>query len=241
MEMVREGRQNMGSNALFNGIAAGILTCAALVAQSPAVEAKRGPWVHSEAGESLDTPALNSRHNLQVQSGAVLQVRLNRSLSTAQNRAGDRFTATLVEPVEVGGRTVFHKGSQVTGLVEEAAPSGRFKGRAHLMLALDSIQVDGRPLALSTSVKTRSGQRHRKHNALWIGGGSGTGALIGGLAGGPVGLVVGATSGAAAGLAGALVTGRKQVSLPAETLLTFRLRAPVDVPVSGYAPPLQGN
>jgi hypothetical protein len=227
---------------MINVFAAGILTWAALVAQTPAVEAKRGPWVHSsEAGESSTAPTLNSPPSLQLQSGAALQVRLNRSLSTAQNRAGDRFTATLVEPVVLEGRTVFHKGSQVTGMVEESAPSGRFKGRAHLMLALESIQVDGHALALATSVKTRSGQRHLKRNALWIGGGSGTGALIGGLAGGPVGMVVGAGAGAAAGLAGALVTGRKQVSLPAETLLTFRLRAPVNVPLSGETLRRQGD
>lgn len=231
----------MSSHAMVNVFAAGILTWVALASQSPAVEAMRGPWVHtSEAGESSNPPALSSPRSLRVQSGAPLQVRLNCSLSTASNRPGDRFTATLVEPVQVDGRTAFHKGAQVTGLVEESAPSGRLKGQAHLMLALESIQVDGRALALSTSVKTRNGRRHRKHNVHWIGGGSGTGALIGGLAGGPVGMVVGAGSGAAVGLAGAIVTSRKQISLPAETLLTFRLRAPVDLPGSGEPAPRQG-
>jgi hypothetical protein len=215
---------------MANAFAAGLLTWVALATQSPAAaEAMRGPWVHSEAGESSKAPALDSPQSLHVQTGSALQVRLNRSLSTAQNRAGDRFTATLVEPIRVDGRTAFPKGAQLTGLVEESAPSGRFKGQAHIMLALESIQVNGRTLALSTSVRTRSGARRRKHQALWIGGGTGTGALIGGLAGGPVGMVVGAGSGAAAGLAGSLVTSRKQVSIPAETLVTFRLRASVDV------------
>ena len=227
---------------MVNVFAAGILTWVALAPQSPAVEAMRGPWVHtSEAGESSNPPALSSPRSLRVQSGAALQVRLNRSLSTAQNHPGDRFTATLVEPVQVDGRTAFHKGAQVTGLVEESAPSGRFKGQAHLVLSLESIQVDGRALDLSTSVKSRNGRRHRKHTALWVGGGSGTGALIGGLAGGPVGMIVGAGSGAAAGLAGAVVTSRKQISLPAETLLTFRLRAPVDLPASGEPAPRQSS
>jgi hypothetical protein len=232
----------MSFHTITNVIAAGLLlTCAALAAQSPAVGANRGPWVHSEESKSSNPPALNSPRGLQLQSGTALQVRLDRSLSTAQNRAGDRFTATLAEPVVVEGRTVIHKGSQVTGVVEESAPSGRFKGRAHLMLALESVQSDGRALAISTSIKTRNGQRHLKHNARWIGGGTGAGALIGGLAGGPVGLVIGASTGAAAGLTGALVTGRKQVSIPAETLLTFRLRAAVNVPPSGEDPQRQGN
>jgi len=232
----------MSSHSIVNRFAAVLLTWVALAAQSPAAEAMRGPRVHtSEAGESSNPPALNSPQSLHVHSGAALQVRLNRSLSTVQSRPGDRFTATLVEPVQAAGRTAFHKGAQVTGLVEESAPSGRFKGQAHLVLALESIQVDGRPLALSTSIKTRNGRRHRKHNALWIGGGSGTGALIGGLAGGPVGMVVGASAGAVAGLAGSLVTSRRQVSLPAETLLTFRLREPLDVPASGEPRPRQGD
>lgn len=222
----------MSSHAVINALAAGVLTWVALATQSPAAEAMRGPRVHSEASESSNSPVPNSSPTLHVQPGAALQVRLNRSLSTAQNRAGDRFTATLAEPVSVNGRTAFPKGAQVTGRVEESAASGRLKGRAHIMLALESIQLNGRTLPLSTSARTRSGRRHRKRNALWIGGGSGTGALIGGLAGGPVGMVVGAGSGAAAGLAGALVTGRKQASIPAETLITFRLSSPVDVPAS---------
>lgn len=231
----------MSSHRTIHVCAAGLLTWVALAAQDPAVLAKRKPWVQSEASSNSTTPASNSPGSLHVQSGAALQVRLNRSLSTAQNRAGDRFTATLVEPVQVEGITVFPKGSQVTGMVAESAPSGRFKGRAHLMLALESIYVDGRAVPLSTSVKSRSGQRHRKRNSLWIGGGTGTGALIGGLAGGPVGMAIGAGSGAAAGLAGALVTGRKQVRIPAETLLTFRLRASVDVPPSGESHRRQVN
>lgn len=220
----------MSSSTMANAFAVGLLTWVALATQSPAAEAKRGPLVHSEAGASSNTPALSSPPTLHVQSGSALQVRLNRSLSTAQNRAGDRFTATLAEPLRVDGRTAFPKGAQVTGVVEESAPSGRFKGQAHIMLALKSIQVNGRTLPLATAARTRSGDRHRKHNALWIGGGTGTGALIGGLAGGPVGMAIGAGSGAAAGLAGSLVTGRKQVDVPAETLVTFRLREGVNVP-----------
>ena len=231
----------MSLRAITNAIAVGVLTWVAYAAQSPAAETMRRPRVHSEAGASSNAPAGSLSPHLHVQPGVVLRVRLNRSLSTAQNRTGDRFTATLVEPVGVGGRTAFPKGAQLTGLIEESAPSGRFKGRAHIVLALESIQVNGRTLALSTSAKTRSGQRHRKRNSLWIGGGSGAGALIGGLAGGPVGMVIGAGSGAAAGFAGALVTGRKQVSIPAETLLAFRLRSPVDVVAPQEFLASQGN
>ncbi len=231
----------MSSQAVINALAVGVLTWVASATQSPAAEAMRGPWVHSEASASSNSPAPSSSPRLHVQSGTALQVRLNRSLSTKRNLPGDRFTATLAEPIVVDGRTAFPKGAQVTGRVEESAASGRLKGRAHIMLALQSIQLNGHSVPLSTSARTRSGQRHRKRNALWIGGGSGAGALIGGLAGGPVGLAIGAGSGAAAGLAGAMVTGKKQVSIPAETLISFRLTSPVEVAESPEYVPQQRN
>jgi hypothetical protein len=62
-----------------------------------------------------------------------------------------------------------------------------------------------------------------------IGGGSGLGALIGGLAGGGRGALIGAGAGAGAGAAGAAFTGKKQVSIPAETVLTFRLDEGVEL------------
>jgi hypothetical protein len=56
-----------------------------------------------------------------------------------------------------------------------------------------------------------------------VGGGAGLGALIGGLAGGGKGAAIGALAGGGAGTAGSAFTGNKQIVLPAETLLTFKL------------------
>jgi hypothetical protein len=62
-----------------------------------------------------------------------------------------------------------------------------------------------------------------------IGGGAGLGAIIGGLAGGGKGAVIGGLAGAGAGTAGAAYTGNKDVVIPSESLITFRLAAPVTV------------
>jgi len=75
-----------------------------------------------------------------------------------------------------------------------------------------------------------SAARIKKRNWGWIGGGSGGGVLIGALTGGPVGAAIGAGAGAGAGVAAAAITGRKQVNLPAESELTFRLTRPLSVP-----------
>ena len=62
-----------------------------------------------------------------------------------------------------------------------------------------------------------------------IGGGAGLGALIGGLAGGGKGAAIGAGAGAAAGTGGTYFTGNKEIVLPAETAISFKLQDAVEV------------
>ena len=69
--------------------------------------------------------------------------------------------------------------------------------------------------------------RHKKRNLILIGGGAGTGASIGAIAAGGFGALVGAAAGGVAGTATAVITGKKNVSVPAETLMTFPLRSSV--------------
>ena len=159
--------------------------------------------------------------------GSVLRVRLDQALDTGRSRSGDRFSGVLDSPLYADGTQVLEKGTVVHGHVMYSHPSGRLKGRAVLSLTLDSCEVGGREIALSVNPVTRESGRHRKRNWTWIGGGSGTGALIGGLVGGPVGALAGAGSGAAAGTAGAAITGRKQVGMPAESLAGFTLKNPL--------------
>lgn len=184
----------------------------------------------SRAGlASASSQGSGARIAVTVPSGTPIQVRLNHSLSTDRNRPGDRFEGVLQSPLAVDGRVLAGKGSVVRGFVRDASPSGRLKGRAVLTLALDSIDVHGRTFAIRTGVNTRVSAAHKKRNLKWIGGGSGTGALIGAVAGGGVGAAIGAGAGAAAGLTGAVVTGRRQVRVPAESLMTFRLQQPLTI------------
>jgi hypothetical protein len=62
-----------------------------------------------------------------------------------------------------------------------------------------------------------------------VGGGAGGGALIGGLAGGGKGALIGGLIGAGAGTGGAAFTGNRDVTLPAETGLRFRLVKPLEI------------
>jgi hypothetical protein len=161
--------------------------------------------------------------------GTVLTVRLNEKVSSKESSSGDRFTATVAQPVQVDGKDVIPKGAAVTGTVTEAKARGKIKGAATLRLVLDSVTVNDKKYDIQTTAVARSMQGKGKRTAEFAGGGAGAGALIGGLAGGGKGLGIGLLAGGAAGLAGGAFTGNKDIVLPAETMLSFKLLKPVEV------------
>ena len=159
--------------------------------------------------------------------GTRIRVRLDEAIDTRRNRAGDRFTATLDEPLVSGDRVAVPTGVTFSGLVTESRPSGHFKGRAILALRLESFDLNGRTYEVD-STRTRVSRGHKRHNWLWIGGTSAGGAAIGAAAGGPAALI-GAGAGAAAGTVGAAITGKRQIDLPAETPVTFTLGTNLEI------------
>jgi hypothetical protein len=159
----------------------------------------------------------------------VLTVRLAQAVGSKISHAGDNFSATIANPVDVGGRAIIPSGASATGTVAEAAPLGRFKGGAVLRLTLDSVTIHGRTYPIETTAVSRTQAGKGKRTATMVGGGAGLGALIGGLAGGGKGAAIGALAGAGAGTAGTAFTGNKDIVIPAESALSFRLAKAVEV------------
>jgi hypothetical protein len=166
---------------------------------------------------------------LVVPAGTVLTVRLGQTVGSKISSAGQTFTATLASPLAVDGRTAIPAGATASGTVVDAKPLGRFKGGAVLQLRLTSIAVNGSDQSISTSSVTRTEAGKGKRTAVLAGGGAALGALIGGLAGGGKGAGIGALAGGGAGTGGAAFTGNKDIVLPAESALSFKLEQPLEV------------
>jgi hypothetical protein len=166
---------------------------------------------------------------LVVPAGTVLTVRLGQTVGSKISSPGQTFAATLASPVVVDGKTAIPSGAAASGTVVDAKPLGRFKGGASLQLRLTSIAIGGAEQSISTSSVVRVEKGKGKRTAVLAGGGAGLGALIGGLAGGGKGAAIGALAGGGAGAGGAAFTGNKDIVLPAESALSFKLEQPLEV------------
>ena len=178
---------------------------------------------------------------LSLPEGTTLRLRLNNTISTRSSRQGDRFTATVSEPVYVQGSSTvaIPAGSGVTGVVSMVERPGRVKGVAQLHLRYDTLTPPGgkeHPMQASTvSVQDKEGNRVDERegtvkgkkstgrDAATVGGTSALGAIIGGIAGGGKGAAIGAGVGAGAGAGGVLATRGKEIDLPSGTPVEIRL------------------
>ena len=156
--------------------------------------------------------------------GTRLEVRLNRTIDVKHTESGDHFTGSLAQAVVVGNTVAVPQGSGATGEVLLAHKRGRFKGQSTLALTLTRLDVNGTAYRIDTGTLARSKKGKGKRTAALIGGGAGMGMLIGGIATGGVGLLVGGLAGGGAGALGAAFTGNRDLSIPAETVVTFRLQ-----------------
>ena len=190
------------------------------------------PPASDETSDNNAAPKTSSwfgKKEVTVPAGTVITVRLANAVGSKLSNSGDQFNASVATPVEVDEKVVLPSGAEASRKVVQAVPLGRFKGGAVLKLALDSVTINGGAYDVQTSSVSRYLKGKGKRTAAMIGGGAGGGALIGGLAGGGKGALIGAALGAGAGTAGAAYTGNKEIVLPAESTLSFKLTEPITV------------
>lgn len=158
-----------------------------------------------------------------VPAGTVVTVRMIDSIDSDINGVGERFRASLEEPIMVDGREIAPKGADAIVTVAKVDQAGKIRGKEEVAVELAGLMIGGEEYAVNTNYAEVSGKSKTKQTAKTAGGGAALGAIIGAIAGGGKGAAIGAGVGAGAGTVYAATRG-SNVRIPSETLLTFSLR-----------------
>jgi hypothetical protein len=184
---------------------------------SLAPQARRAPDPAAQYGE------------VTIPAGQSLLVRMIDEVDSSKNHIGDVFHASLETDLYINSSLIARKGTDVYGRLAEAQEAGHFSGSAELQLELIRIVIDGHDYPLVSSDYNLKGQGRGSDTAKKVGGGAVVGAIIGAIAGGGKGAAIGAGAGSAVGAGVQVFTRGKQVKVPSETLLEFRLQQPATV------------
>ncbi|HEY0379542.1 MAG TPA: hypothetical protein VGC87_21670 [Pyrinomonadaceae bacterium] len=183
---------------------------------------------------------------LTVAANTVIRVRMNEEINSGNARVGDRFSTTVTEPVYAGGGTeVVPVGSRVWGRVSSVRKAGR---RTPGNISVSFYQVE-LPNGMSRSINgsltslqaddvnadnegTVRGKGNRKRDAIFIGGGATTGAIIGAIAGGGKGAAIGAILGGGLGTGARVYEKEKEAQVKSGSEFGVILNQSVSLPAT---------
>lgn len=184
----------------------------------------------SRGNEAPPDYGMQPQASVTIPPGTHISVRMIDGVDSTKNQVGDRFEASLAEPLMVDGNVVIDKGADVYGRLAESKTSGTFTGRSELQLELTGVVVNGRTVPLVTGEYELSGKSRGASTAKRTIGGAAVGSIIGAIAGGGKGAAIGAGAGAGLGAGSEIITKGDQVKIPSETLIEFTLEQEVSIP-----------
>jgi len=164
-----------------------------------------------------------------IPAGTSVQVQMIDSVDSAVSKIGDTFLASLAAPIVVNDEVIIPKNADVQIKLASAKTSGKFTGQSELTLELDSVKFRGKSYPLTSSTFQQVDESRGKDTAKKTAIGAAIGTAIGAIAGGGKGAAIGAGIGAGSGAAAQVFMKGKQVKVPSETKIDFRLEQPVDV------------
>jgi hypothetical protein len=158
--------------------------------------------------------------------GTELSLRTNERIDSKDVVEGQTFSAQIAEDIrDTDGSVAIPRGSDAKLITR------RLEGNGDITLDVESISVEGRRYRVSTADQElenhRDGVGANKRTGQFVGGGAVFGAIIGAIAGGGKGAAIGAAAGAGAGAGAQIVTRGKEVHVPAESVIRFRLDRPL--------------
>jgi hypothetical protein len=196
---------------------------------------RREIWVDRgcQAEFSLNDDRYPANPVSRVEPGTNLAVRTNEYINT-HSRDGRVYYGRIADDVRGSdGQVAIPRGSDVELIVRRARDND-------LILDIESITAYGQRYAIDTQAQrlesNREGVGANKRTGEFVGGGAVLGTILGAIAGGGKGAAIGAAAGAAAGAGTQIATQGREVRVPAESIVNFRLDQPllVNVPDNGY-------
>ena len=193
-----------------------------------ATMAPMAPTAPSRSSYADDRSAIPSQPAVTatVPAGTVVTVRMIDSIDADITGAGERFRASIDDPISVDGKIVIPRGADATVQVMRVEQSGTVRGSDEVALKLYGITVNGQAYELATNYAEIKGEGKGGKTGRNAAIGGVGGAIIGGIIGGGKGAAIGAGAGAGTGVAVAAARGTK-LKIPSESRLDFVLRSPL--------------
>jgi hypothetical protein len=158
--------------------------------------------------------------------GTVFNVQLDKRLSATQSTVGDRFTATVRQPlIAANGHVAVPVGAQVHGVVTGVQPHSGGEPAA-IRVNFERLTFDGRSVAFNADVVDTSARVEQDRLGTAARGaivGATAGAVLGAVIGGDLrDILIGGAIGAGAGTILSLGLGQVEPTLPEGTVLSLR-------------------
>jgi hypothetical protein len=174
-----------------------------------------------------------------IDPGTRVEVRTNEYIHVTNRDDRVYYGTVNADVIGDNGLLAIPRGSQVE-LIVRVAPD------KDLILDLDSVVVNGERYAIDSDPtriesEKREGVGANRRTGEYVGGGAVIGSIIGAIAGGGKGAAIGAAAGAAAGASTQTLTRGREVRVPAEAILTFRLERPLVIGVPDRGRMRNGN
>ena len=210
------------------------LALTGLLATPALAKAQYNSSAQNSAATQNSAPTRSSHVTLPA--GTEIAIQTNDPIDSKTARVGQTFSAQVAQDVMgKSGEVLIPKGSQAALVLRQVNSGGTVSG-GDIALDLDSINVAGRRYTVNTADVQAGGNQgigKNKRTAEMVGGGAALGTLLGAIAGGGKGAAIGAAAGAAAGGTAQVLTKGKEVKVPAETVLKFKLDRPLHLTPAG--------
>jgi hypothetical protein len=203
---------------IFPLVAAAVLLAGCSTSRQGAASTASQPPAIRVAGTSNTIPAKTE-----------IDVLTNEEITNSSSE-GRTYTAQIATDIRSeDGRMLIPKGSPAELVLMETREKSGVKGPS-MQVGMRSVTVEGTSyMVVSQEVSRSTGLGANRRTAEMVGGGAALGTIIGATAGGARGGAIGALAGAAAGAAVQVLTQGKDVRIPAETVLKFRLEEPIQL------------